>query len=79
MFKRNVNTGLVVFWVKLKNRGYEDVYLVFQDMQHILMKFLTYTTAERYVRNKYYNPQIITIDFKKRLMVVIINLFHLIQ
>lgn len=79
MFKRNVNTGLVVFWVKLKNRGYEDGYLVFQDMQHILMKFLTYTTAERYVRNKYYNPQIITIDFKKRLMVVIINLFHLIQ
>ena len=46
---------------------YEDGYLVFQDMQHILMKFLKYTTAERYVRNKYYNPQIITIDFKKKI------------
>ena len=35
---------------------YEDGYLVFQDMQHIIKKFGTYTIAERYVRNKYYNP-----------------------
>lgn len=56
---------------------YEDRYLVFQDMQNIIKKFGTYTIAERYVRNKYYNPQIITIDFKKRLMVIFINLFHL--
>lgn len=46
---------------------YEDGYLVFQDMQHIIKKFGTYTIAERYVRNKYYNPQIITIDFKKKI------------
>lgn len=45
---------------------YEDGYLVFQDMQHIIKKYGAYFLAERYVKNKYYNPQIITIDFKKK-------------
>lgn len=45
---------------------YEDGYLVFQDRQNIIKKFGAYFIAERYVRNKYFNPQIITIDFKKK-------------
>ena len=43
---------------------YEDGYIVFQDRNNIIKKFGTYFIAERYVRNKYYNPQIITIDFR---------------
>lgn len=36
---------------------YEDGYIVFQDMNNIIKKFYSYFIAERYVRNKYYNPQ----------------------
>lgn len=35
---------------------YEDGYIVFQDRNNIIKKFCTYFIAERYVRNKYYNP-----------------------
>lgn len=45
---------------------YEDGFLVFQDKNNIIKKFRAYFLAERYVRDKYFNPQIITIDFKKK-------------
>ena len=46
---------------------YEDGYLIFQDRYNIIKKFDVYFLAERYVRNKYYNPRrIITIDFKNK-------------
>lgn len=45
---------------------YEDGYLVFQDRNNIIKKFLNYKVAEMYVNQKFYYPQIITIDFRKK-------------
>lgn len=45
---------------------YEDGYLVFQDRDNIIKKFGAYFIAYRYVKNKYFDPQIITIDFRKK-------------
>ena len=44
----------------------EDGYLVFQDRYNIIKKFCNYKVAEMYVNQKYYHPQIITIDFRKK-------------
>lgn len=46
---------------------YEDGYIVFQDRYNIIKKFCNYNVAEMYVNQKFYNPQIITIDFKKKI------------
>jgi len=45
---------------------YEDGYIVFQDRYNIIKKFCNYNVAEMYVNQKFYHPQIITIDFKKK-------------
>lgn len=45
---------------------YEDGYLIFKDKYNIIKKFKSYFIAERYVRSKYFNPLIITINFKKK-------------
>lgn len=45
---------------------YEDGYLVFQDRDNIIKKFGAYFIAYRYVKNKYFDPQIITIDLRKK-------------
>ena len=45
---------------------YEDGFIVFQDRYNIIKKFGTYFIAERYVRNKYYNHHIITINFENK-------------
>lgn len=45
---------------------YEDGFIVFQDRYNTIKKFGTYFIAERYVRNKYYNPHIITINFENK-------------
>ena len=44
---------------------YENGYLVFQDRNNIIKKFGAYFIAYRYVKNKYFDPQIITIDLIK--------------
>ena len=45
---------------------YEDGYIVFQDRYNIIKKFCNYNVAEMYVNQKFYHPQIIIIDFKKK-------------
>ena len=45
---------------------YEDGYLVFQDRDNIIKKFYNYKIAEMYINQKYYYPQIITIDLRKK-------------
>ena len=45
---------------------YDDGYIVFQDRYHIIKKFKNFDIAMMYVNQKYYNPQTIIINFKKR-------------
>lgn len=45
---------------------YEDGYIVFQYRYNIIKKFCNYNVAEMYMNQKFYHPQIITIDFKKK-------------
>ncbi len=45
---------------------YDDGYIVFQDRYHIIKKFKNFDVARMYVNQKYYNPQTIIINFKKR-------------
>lgn len=45
---------------------YEDGYLVFKDMDNIIMKFSSFIIAERFVNSTYNYPQIIVIDFKQK-------------
>ena len=44
---------------------YDDGYIVFQDRYHIIKKFKNFNIARMYVNQKYYNPHIIIINFKK--------------
>lgn len=51
---------------KLSGMKDGDGYIVFQDRYNIIKKFCNYNVAEMYVNQKFYHPQIITIDFKKK-------------
>ena len=46
---------------------YEDGYLIFRDRTEIYIKSGSIQSAEIYVRETFGNPQVIIIDFKKKI------------